>query len=81
MIDIQEIQQQFPLQLQNKRQYYEYMLKEYFQYKFLDVIFNSIWADKLSLIGGSGIRIIHQIARFSEDLDPMFKKHKPEKLV
>lgn len=69
MIEIEEIQQYFPLQLQNKPQYYEYMLKEYFQYKLLDIIFNSKWADKLSLIGGSGIRIIHHSERFSEDLD------------
>ncbi len=69
MIEISELQQYYPLQLQNKPQYYGYILKEYFHYKMLDIIFNSLLADRLSLIGGSGIRIVHQIERFSEDLD------------
>jgi len=43
--------------------------KSYFQYKILDIIFSSKWAQKLSLIGGTNIRIILNIDRFSEDLD------------
>ncbi|MCK4827449.1 nucleotidyl transferase AbiEii/AbiGii toxin family protein, partial [bacterium] len=35
----------------------------------LDIIFSSRWANKLSLTGGTNIRIIHNIERFSEDLD------------
>lgn len=68
MIDINEIRQHFPSQL-HSQPYYGYMLKEYFQYKILDIIFDSQWGEKLSLIGGTNIRIIHNIERFSEDLD------------
>ena len=68
MVDINEIRQHFPTQLHSQL-YYEYMLKEYFQYKILDIIFDSQWSEKLSLIGGANLRIIHNIERFSEDLD------------
>jgi predicted nucleotidyltransferase component of viral defense system len=69
MISINDIKKQFFGRIQDQPQYYEYMLKEYFQYKILDIIFSSKWAQKLSLIGGTNIRIIHGIERFSEDLD------------
>ena len=69
MISINDIKEQFTGRIQDQPQYYEYMLKEYFQYKILDIIFSSKWAQKLSLIGGTNIRIIHKIERFSEDLD------------
>jgi len=69
MLDINEIQKQFPTIIRNQPQHYEFMLKEYFQYKMLDIIFNSKWAHKLSFIGGTSMRIIHHIERFSEDLD------------
>jgi len=68
MVDINEIRQHFPTQLHSQL-YYEYMLKEYFQYKILDIIFDSQWSEKLSLIGGTNLRIIHNIERFSEDID------------
>ncbi|MBL7112082.1 MAG: nucleotidyl transferase AbiEii/AbiGii toxin family protein [Bacteroidales bacterium] len=69
MIDFDEIKQFFPEVQQKSPQLYEYMLKEYFHYKILEIIFNSKPADKLSFIGGSNLRIIHKIRRFSEDLD------------
>jgi len=69
MISINDIKEQFSGRIQDQPLYYEYMLKEYFQYKILDIIFSSGWAKKLSLIGGTNIRIIHNIDRFSEDLD------------
>lgn len=45
------------------------MLREYFQYKILEIIFSSKYSHKLNLIGGTAIRIIHGNDRFSEDLD------------
>ena len=69
MININDINEKFSGRIQDQPQYYEFMLKEYFQYKILDIIFSSKWAQKLSLIGGTNIRIIHNIERFSEDLD------------
>ena len=69
MISFNEIERFFPDTIRGKPQYYEYLLKEYFHYRMLDIIFNSKWADKLSFIGGTSIRILHHIERFSEDLD------------
>jgi predicted nucleotidyltransferase component of viral defense system len=45
------------------------MLKEYFHYRMLDIIFSGEYASKLSFIGGANLRILHHIQRFSEDLD------------
>jgi len=69
MIGFDEIKQFFPEVLKKNASAYEYMLKEYFQYKILDIIFNTKFAGKLSFIGGSNLRILHHINRFSEDLD------------
>jgi len=69
MIDLDEIKQSFPEVQQKNPLFYEYMLKEYFQYKILDIIFSGNHADKLSFIGGTSLRILHGIHRFSEDLD------------
>jgi len=69
MIEIKELQTHFPKYLQNNSHYYEYMLKEYMQYIILDIIYNSKWKEQFCFIGGTCIRIIHGIDRFSEDLD------------
>jgi predicted nucleotidyltransferase component of viral defense system len=45
------------------------MLVEYLQYELLDSLFKQAGAEKLSFIGGTAIRIIHNSQRFSEDLD------------
>ena len=69
MINLEDIRQQFAERIRDLPQFFEYMVKEYFQYRMLDIIFSSKLADRMSLIGGTGIRIIHGIERFSEDLD------------
>ena len=68
MTNIENIQQFFPENIR-RNEYKEYMLKEYLQYQILDIIFNSRYAGKLSFIGGSNLRILHNFRRFSEDLD------------
>ena len=68
MIGFSEIEKQFPSRVHNQN-FYQYMVKEYFQYKMLDIIFNSKSAGKLSFIGGTSLRILHGNDRFSEDLD------------
>lgn len=45
------------------------LLREYLQYKILEIIFDSKYGEKLSFMGGTAIRIIHSNTRFSEDLD------------
>lgn len=47
----------------------ESILKEYLQYKILNSIFNSEYANKLVFLGGTALRIVYGSTRFSEDLD------------
>lgn len=66
MLTLDDIAAQFPLHLQAFRYA---MLREYLQYKILDVIFAHDASRKLIFIGGTALRIVHGISRFSEDLD------------
>ncbi|MFA6995585.1 MAG: nucleotidyl transferase AbiEii/AbiGii toxin family protein [Patescibacteria group bacterium] len=45
------------------------ILREYLQYKILDIIFKSEISNKLSFLGGTAIKICYGSWRFSEDLD------------
>lgn len=53
----------------NLRAFKESILKEYLQYKILNSIFNSEYANKLAFLGGTALRIVYGSTRFSEDLD------------
>ena len=44
-------------------------LTEYLQSEILAVVFNSKFGSHLSFLGGTCLRFIHKIERFSEDLD------------
>jgi len=66
MLDFQQIQSQYPAQLQ---QFQKGIFREYLQYNILQGIFESKFADKLSFMGGTALRIIHGNSRFSEDID------------
>jgi predicted nucleotidyltransferase component of viral defense system len=66
MLNIDEILGEFPERL---RGFKENILKEYLQYKILDIVFGSQYADGLVFMGGTAIRILHGGTRFSEDLD------------
>lgn len=69
MISFDEIKVFFADNIRKNPSWFEYMLKEYFHYRMLDIIFSSEYASKLSFIGGTSLRILHHIQRFSEDLD------------
>lgn len=45
------------------------VLKEYLQYKILQIIFSSQYGDRLAFMGGTAIRLVYGSDRFSEDLD------------
>lgn len=66
MLTLKEIEKQYP---ENLRPFKRNILREYLQYKILEIIFNSSFANKLSFLGGTALRIVHGNARFSEDLD------------
>ncbi len=69
MIKFDEIKTFFPDSLRRNPLHFEYMLKEYFHYRMLDTIFSGEYASRLSFIGGTNLRILHHIQRYSEDLD------------
>lgn len=66
MLDIKQIESFYPDYL---RSFKRNLLREYLQYKILEVIFNSKYGERLSFMGGTATRIIHSNTRFSEDLD------------
>ncbi|OGJ49818.1 hypothetical protein A2335_00155 [Candidatus Peregrinibacteria bacterium RIFOXYB2_FULL_32_7] len=66
MLNLNEIILQFPPYLHDQKRS---LLREYLQYKILEIIFDSKYANKLSFLGGTALRIIYNNSRFSEDLD------------
>lgn len=66
MLTLEQIEQQYP---ENLRPFKRSLFREYLQYKILEFIFASQYADKLSFLGGTVLRIIYDNNRFSEDLD------------
>ena len=66
MLSLQEIEKYYP---ENIKKFKRNLLREYLQYKILQIIFNSQYANKLSFLGGTALRIVHDNTRFSEDLD------------
>lgn len=66
MLNIYQIEQYYPEKL---RGFKKNILREYLQYKILEVIFNSEYAKQLSFLGGTALRIVYGNTRFSEDID------------
>lgn len=66
MLNFEDILKRYPARLQGFK---ENILKEYLQYRILDIIYGSRYAGRLVFLGGSAIRIIHKGVRFSEDID------------
>ena len=65
MLSLAELKKYYP-----KLQGFERgILREYLQYKILDIIYKSEYGRKMSFLGGTSIRICHGGFRFSEDLD------------
>ncbi len=69
MIQLDLIKQYFPPQIQDKPAFNKYMIKEYLQLTILDFLSSSQYIRKLVFIGGTNLRLIKGIDRFSEDLD------------
>ena len=69
MIDIHLIKKYFPKQIQDNSIYHKYMLKEYLQLLILDYLSTNSFIKKLSFIGGTNLRLVKGIDRFSENID------------
>lgn len=66
MLDLRQIETFYPKTL---KPFKRNLLREYLQYKILEVIFSSKFSRSLSFMGGTAIHIIYSNMRFSEDLD------------
>ncbi len=66
MLSLDQIENQYPESLSVFKRS---LLREYLQYKILEIIFESEYASKLSFLGGTALRIVYGNTRFSEDLD------------
>jgi len=69
MIDLQQIKNYFPVDVRENPIFRKYMLKEYVQLLILDFLSSSAHVGKIAFIGGTNLRIVKGIDRFSEDLD------------
>jgi len=69
MIDLEFIRSFFPPAISKESRFDRYMLKEYLQLLILDHLANTSFVSKVSFIGGTNLRLIQGIDRFSEDLD------------
>lgn len=54
MLDIHQIEQYYP---ENLRGFRRFILREYLQYKILEIVFNGPHANKLVFLGGTCLRI------------------------
>ena len=69
MIDIDYIRSFFPPAIARESRFDRYMLKEYLQLLILDHLTTTPYIGKMTFIGGTNLRLIQGIDRFSEDLD------------
>jgi len=69
MIQIEHIKNFFPIQIRENSTFNKYMLKEYLQLVILDYLSSTPFISKIVFIGGTSLRLVKGIDRFSEDLD------------
>lgn len=69
MIDMNLVRGYFPQQMRDNALFDKHMLKEYIQLMVLDYLSSSPYIRKMAFIGGTNLRLIKGIDRFSEDLD------------
>ena len=66
MLTLSQITEQYAEAL---RPFKRNILREYLQYKILEIMFASEYATKLSFLGGTALRIVYGNTRFSADVD------------
>lgn len=66
MLGLDEVRTFYPETL---HRFPRFLLREYLQYKLLEIIYTSPYANQLCFLGGTCLRIVHGNQRFSEDLD------------
>lgn len=67
MLSVDELLPYYP---ENQRTFRAFILREYLQYKILQIVFDQPeYANQLCFLGGTCLRIVHGNNRFSEDID------------
>ncbi len=69
MIHLEQISSFFPPLIRENAVFKKYMLKEYLQLMILDFLSSTPYIRKITFIGGTCLRLVKGIDRFSEDLD------------
>ncbi len=69
MLNLEQIQNYFPPQIRENPAHKKYIVKEYIQLMILNFLATSKFAKKITFIGGTNLRLVKGIDRFSEDLD------------
>ena len=69
MIQIEQIKNYFPAQIRENSILDKHILKEYLQLMILDYLSSTPYIRKMTFIGGTNLRLVKGIDRFSEDLD------------
>jgi predicted nucleotidyltransferase component of viral defense system len=69
MIDLEQIKNYFPKEIAENQIFRKYVLKEQIQLMILDFLSTSVYVKKIVFIGGTNLRLVKGIDRFSEDLD------------
>ncbi len=69
MINLDFIRNYFPADVRENASFQKYILKEYLQLAMLDFLSTTPYTGKIIFIGGTNLRLVKGIDRFSEDLD------------
>lgn len=69
MIQLDTIKNFYPPRIRDNAGFYKFILKEYIQLLILDYLSATEYIRKITFIGGTSIRLIKGIDRFSEDID------------
>jgi predicted nucleotidyltransferase component of viral defense system len=69
MIQLSQIKNYFPAQIRDNAVFDKHILKEYLQLLILDYLSSTPYIRKITFIGGTNLRLVKGIDRFSEDLD------------
>jgi len=69
MMDLEHIKNYFPAEIRRNAALHKQMAKEYAQLMMLDFLSTSPHLKKMVFIGGTNLRLLKGINRFSEDLD------------
>jgi predicted nucleotidyltransferase component of viral defense system len=71
----------FPASIKESATFQKYMLKEYLQLVILDFLSTTPYTSKIIFIGGTNLRLVKGIDRFSEDLDFDCKNYTREEFM